>query len=85
MIGTVLFLIPSCLLLGCLSWPFFMQSFVVGEISSNAGGLLRWPVKLVDPDGLRCLALQGISEVIKRIAALKGYVVIEAITRGRRQ
>src|SRR5712671_4065599 len=75
MIGTLFFLIPSCLLLSYLSWPFFMQSYSVGEISSNAGGLIRWPIKIVVPAGFVLLALQGVSEVIKRIAALKGYVM----------
>src|SRR3954466_4181613 len=78
MIGTLFFLIPSCLLLAYLSWPFFMQSYVVSEISSNAGGLVRWPIKAVVPFGFVLLALQGVSEVIKRIAALKGYVMIDA-------
>jgi len=78
MIGTLFFLIPSCLLLSYLSWPFFMQSYSVGEISSNAGGLVRWPIKIVVPVGFVLLALQGVSEVIKRIAALKGYVMIDA-------
>jgi TRAP-type mannitol/chloroaromatic compound transport system permease small subunit len=78
LIGTLCFLIPSCLLLSYLSWPFFMQAYNVGEISSNAGGLVRWPIKIVIPVGFVLLALQGLSEVIKRIAALKGYVVIDA-------
>ena len=78
LIGTLCFLIPSCLLLSYLSWPFFMQAYNVGEISSNAGGLVRWPIKIVVPVGFVLLALQGFSEVIKRIAALKGYVVIDA-------
>jgi len=78
MIGTLFFLIPSCLLLAYLSWPFFYQAYAVGEISSNAGGLIRWPIKFVIPAGFVLLALQGVSEVIKRIAALKGYVVIDA-------
>ncbi|WP_291844506.1 TRAP transporter small permease subunit [Bradyrhizobium sp.] len=78
LIGTLCFLIPSCLLLSYLSWPFFMQSYVVSEISMNAGGLVRWPIKAVVPVGFVLLALQGVSEVIKRIAALKGYVVIDA-------
>lgn len=78
LIGTLCFLIPSCLLLSYLSWPFFMQAYNVGEISSNAGGLVRWPIKIVVPVGFVLLALQGVSEVIKRIAALKGYVVIDA-------
>jgi TRAP-type mannitol/chloroaromatic compound transport system permease small subunit len=78
LIGTLFFLIPSCLLLAYLSWPFFMQAYSVGEMSGNAGGLLRWPIKFVIPAGFVLLALQGVSEVIKRIAALKGEVTIDA-------
>jgi TRAP-type mannitol/chloroaromatic compound transport system permease small subunit len=78
MIGTLFFLIPACLLLAYLSWPFFMQSYSVGEYSGNAGGLLRWPIKFVIPAGFVMLALQGVSEVIKRAAALRGYVTIDA-------
>src|SRR6266700_6382894 len=76
LIGTLCFLIPSCLLLSYLSWPFFHQAYAVSEISSNAGGLVRWPIKFVIPAGFVLLALQGVSEVIKRIAALQGYVTI---------
>jgi TRAP-type mannitol/chloroaromatic compound transport system permease small subunit len=61
-----------------LAWPFFAQSYAVNEWSQNAGGLIRWPIKLVMPLGFALLAVQGISEIIKRIAALKGYVVIDA-------
>ena len=78
LICTILFLVPVCLLLAYLSWPFFYQAYAVGEISSNAGGLVRWPIKFVIPAGFVLLALQGVSEVIKRIAALQGYVVIDA-------
>lgn len=78
LIGTLFFLIPSCLLLAYLSWPFFMQAYSVGEMSANAGGLIRWPIKFVIPAGLVMLAIQGVSEVIKRIAALQGYVTIDA-------
>jgi TRAP-type mannitol/chloroaromatic compound transport system permease small subunit len=78
LIGAVVFLLPVCLLLAALSWPFFAQSFAVGESSGNAGGLLRWPVKLVLPAGFALLALQGVSEIIRRIAALHGHVVIDA-------
>ena len=78
MIGTLFFLIPSCLLLAYLSWPFFMQAYAVSEVSSNAGGLIRWPIKFVIPAGFVMLALQGMSEVIKRIAALQGTVTIDA-------
>ncbi len=78
MIGTLCFLIPACLLLAYLSWPFFMQAYAVGEMSGNAGGLIRWPIKFVIPAGFVLLALQGVSEVIKRMAALQGYVTIDA-------
>lgn len=78
LIGTAVFLIPVCLLLCYLSWPFFLQSYEVGEWSGNAGGLLRWPIKFVLPGGFAMLALQGVSEVIKRIAALRGLGAIEA-------
>ncbi|WP_315739620.1 MULTISPECIES: TRAP transporter small permease subunit [unclassified Bradyrhizobium] len=78
LIGTLFFLIPTCLLLAYLSWPFFMQSYSVNEMSANAGGLLRWPVKFAIPAGFVMLALQGLSEVIKRAAALRGEVTIDA-------
>jgi TRAP-type mannitol/chloroaromatic compound transport system permease small subunit len=78
LIGTLVFLIPACLLLSWLSWPFFMQAYSVSEASSNAGGLLRWPIKIVIPVGFVMLALQGVSEVIKRIAALQNLVTIDA-------
>lgn len=72
-VGIVLFLLPACLLLCWLSWPFFMQSFNVNEHSNNAGGLLRWPVKFLLPLGFALVALQGFSELIKRVAALQGH------------
>ncbi len=78
LIGTLFFLIPVCLLLGYLSWPFFYQSYVIAEHSGNAGGLVRWPIKFVLPLGFGMLALQGASEVIKRVAALRGETVIDA-------
>jgi TRAP-type mannitol/chloroaromatic compound transport system permease small subunit len=76
--GGFLFLLPMCILLGWLSWPFFMQSYNVNEYSGNAGGLIRWPIKLVLPLGFGLLALQGISEIVKAIGALRGYVAVEA-------
>ena len=71
-IGLILFLIPSVLTLIFFSWQFFLTSFLSGERSSNAGGLLLWPVKLLLPLGLFLLLLQGIAELIKRIAGLRG-------------
>lgn len=78
LIGTLFFLIPACLLLSYLSWPFFHDAYEVGEMSGNAGGLIRWPIKFVLPAGFVLLALQGVSEVVKRIAALRGEVTIDA-------
>jgi TRAP-type mannitol/chloroaromatic compound transport system permease small subunit len=78
LVGTLVFLIPICLLLAALSWPFFIEGYRVGEWSQNAGGLIRWPIKFVLPAGFVLLALQGVSEVIKRAAALRGYTTIDA-------
>ena len=77
-LGGLFFLLPACILLGWLAWPFFMQSWDQNEMSSNAGGLLRWPVKFILPLGFGLIALQGISEIIKRIAALQGLIQIDA-------
>ncbi len=74
-LGTLVFLIPTCMILAWLSWPFFEQSYAVNEHSSNAGGLIRWPIKLVLPIGFAMVALQGFSELIKRIAFLNGHPV----------
>ncbi|MBN9537088.1 MAG: TRAP transporter small permease subunit [Reyranella sp.] len=74
-LGTLIFLLPTCAILAWLSWPFFIQSFNVNEHSSNAGGLLRWPIKLVLPVGFALVALQGLSELIKRVAFLNGHAV----------
>jgi TRAP-type mannitol/chloroaromatic compound transport system permease small subunit len=78
LIGGILFLMPAVLILCWLSWPMFLESYRIGEESSNAGGLLRWPIKLVLPVGFFFLALQGISEIIKRIAALQGLIQISS-------
>lgn len=72
LLGIPLFLIPSVLVMGFFSLEFFMTAFRSGEHSSNAGGLLLWPVKLLLPFGLFLLLLQGIAEWIKRLAALQG-------------
>jgi TRAP-type mannitol/chloroaromatic compound transport system permease small subunit len=78
LICTVLFLVPVCLLLAYLSWPFFQLSFDTSEVSGNAGGLIRWPIKFVLPSGFVLLALQGVSEIIKRIAAIEGLAQVDA-------
>jgi TRAP-type mannitol/chloroaromatic compound transport system permease small subunit len=70
-VGGVLFLLPICVILTYFTWPWFVESWNINEASSNAGGLLRWPVKLLLPIGFFLMALQGISEIIKRVAALE--------------
>ncbi|NUA25433.1 TRAP transporter small permease subunit [Cupriavidus basilensis] len=77
--GIVFFLLPSCVLFAWLSWEsLFLPSWRILEQSGNSGGLPRYPIKLVVPLGFALLALQGVSELIKRIAALKGLVRIES-------
>ena len=75
-VGGFLFLLPICVILTYFTWPWFVDSWNINEQSSNAGGLVRWPVKLLMPVGFCLMALQGVSEIIKRIAALEH--VIEA-------
>lgn len=71
-IGIVVFVIPLSVILINLSWPLFMNAYVSGEVSSNAGGLIRWPVMLLIPAGFSLLLIQSLSELIKRIAFLSG-------------
>jgi TRAP-type mannitol/chloroaromatic compound transport system permease small subunit len=72
--GFVFFLAPVCIAILWYSIPFFLQGYRSGEMSSNAGGLVRWPVYLMIPIGFTLLALQGISELIKRLAFLQGLI-----------
>lgn len=73
-IGFAFFLTPMCLVILYYGVPFFLQGFRSGEMSSNAGGLIRWPVYLMMPLGFILLLLQGLSEFIKRIAFLRGLI-----------
>jgi TRAP-type mannitol/chloroaromatic compound transport system permease small subunit len=77
-VGGFLFLLPATLIMCYLSWPVFHNSWVENEISGNAGGLIRWPIKFVLPSGFVLLALQGVSEIIKRIAAIEGLAKVDA-------
>lgn len=70
--GILAFLLPMALLIAYLSWPVFMNAWNSGEMSSNPGGLIRWPVRLMLPLGFALLILQALSELIKRIAFLSG-------------
>jgi TRAP-type mannitol/chloroaromatic compound transport system permease small subunit len=72
--GFVFFLLPVCAVILWFAVPFLLQGLRSGELSSNAGGLIRWPVYLMMPVGFALLLLQGISELIKRIAFAKGLI-----------
>jgi TRAP-type mannitol/chloroaromatic compound transport system permease small subunit len=76
-LGFSLFFLPVTLYLTWLSVPFAQQSVVSQEHSSNAGGLILWPIKLMVPIGFALLTLQGVSELIKRVAALQGDVTLD--------
>ncbi len=77
LIGTVVFLIPVCVVIAYMSWPLFTDAWVGNEVSSNAGGLVRWPFKILLPIGFTLVALQGLSEIIKRAAALHGDITLD--------
>lgn len=70
--GTLFFLLPMAVLLAVLGWPGFVQALARQEVSANAGGLIVWPARLLIPLGFGLLALQGVSELIKRVAFLAG-------------
>lgn len=77
LVGTILFVIPTMTILAYLAWPLFERAWEVQEMSSSAGGLIRWPVLLLIPVGFLLVALQGVSEIIKRAAALFGATRFE--------
>ncbi len=73
-VGIILFLIPLCLIVIRLSWPLFYNALTSGEMSQNAGGLIRWPAYMLIPLGFTLLLLQALSELIKRFAFLRGHI-----------
>ena len=77
LMGLVVFVMPAAILLSWMAMPFVIDSYVGGEMSSNAGGLLRWPFKVLVPIGFMLLALQGVSEIIKRIAFIRGEYTMD--------
>lgn len=76
-IGITVFLLPVTLIMTWLCWYFFLTSYNQNEWSQNAGGMLVWPIKFVLPLGFALLTLQGISELIKRVAAIRGAIEID--------
>jgi len=77
LLGALFFLLPMTLTIGWLGWPAFVGAFASGETSGNAGGLVKWPALLMIPLGFLLLSLQGVSEVIKRVAALTGHARLD--------
>ena len=73
-LGTLFFLLPMAIAILWMSWPVFLQAYQLHEMSTNAGGLIVWPARLMLPIGFFLLILQGISELIKRIAFLLGLI-----------
>ena len=71
-LGTLFFLFPMAVLFAWYGWPIFVDTYVHHEISTNAGGLIIWPARLLVPIGFVLLILQGVSELIKRVAFLRG-------------
>ncbi len=73
-VGHLFFLFPFCIVLIYTGSQFFMRSFISGEGSSSAGGLIVWPAKLMVPLAFILLLVQGMSELIKRIAIMQGLI-----------
>jgi TRAP-type mannitol/chloroaromatic compound transport system permease small subunit len=82
LLGHVFFLMPFCLLMVYHSWPFFTRSYVVNEQSLSAGGLPQWPAKGLVVIGFAMLVIQGISEIIKQIAIMRGHLDDEETLKG---
>ena len=77
--GGALMLLPAVAIIAWYSWPSLVNSWHIHEYSSDPGGLIRWPVRLLIPVAFTLLGLQGISEIIKRVAFLRGALPAEAI------
>ena len=73
-VGICVFLLPFAYMITKLSMPLVLNAYATQEVSSNAGGLIRWPVFALLPIGMLLLALQAVSELIKRIAFLQGRI-----------
>lgn len=74
LLGHLLFLLPFCLLMVFYLWPYTLKSFRSGEMSTNSGGLIIWPAKAILLAGFILLTLQAISEIIKKIAVMRGEI-----------
>ena len=74
LLGGLFMLLPVTIIIGWYSWPSLVNSWHINEYSSDPGGLIRWPVRVLIPLAFGLLALQGVSEIIKRVAFLKGLI-----------
>jgi TRAP-type mannitol/chloroaromatic compound transport system permease small subunit len=81
LLGFIFFLLPMTLLVIYLSWPYALESIHNQEMSSNAGGLIVWPAKLLIPISFILLTLQGVSEIIKRIGFLTGHIDVSVFEK----
>jgi TRAP-type mannitol/chloroaromatic compound transport system permease small subunit len=79
--GFLFFLMPMAGLILYLGTPYAINAFTRQEMSSNAGGLIEWPAKILIPLGFALLVLQGISEIIKRVGYLRGLVDASAFDK----
>lgn len=74
LLGHILFLLPFTLLMVWLLWPYLLQSYQSGQVSTNAGGLLIWPARAILLTGFVMLVFQAFSEIIKKIAVMRGLM-----------
>lgn len=75
--GLIFFMMPLCITMVYLSWPLFMKMYLSGEMSNNAGGLIRWPAMLLLPVGFSILFIQGFAEMIKRVLYIAGIIKLD--------
>src|SRR3954464_4382264 len=80
-VGTLFMLLPAVIIIAWYSWPSLVSSWHINEYSSDPGGLIRWPVRLLIPVAFTLLGLQGVSELVKRIAFLKGLMPASAFEK----
>jgi TRAP-type mannitol/chloroaromatic compound transport system permease small subunit len=76
-LGLAFVLLPLCVAIAWMAWPFVLTSYAQQEVSPSAGGLLRWPIKAAIPLGFSLLGLQGLAELLKRVAFLRGELAVD--------
>jgi len=83
-LGGLFMLLPACIIIAWYSWPSLANSWHINEYSSDPGGLIRWPVRMLIPVAFTLLALQGVSEIVKRVAFLRGLLPASTFERKAR-